>query len=164
MRRVAGDVLTDRDEWNALCAQRVAQVEEVVEGGRQGSARAGQDALVVPEHIGTVDVHGHGPQVAVSLRDGEELLGHGGTPALALVQEVDRLHTAGLDVAVEQLVTEVYLERIGRLTSQEARLQDGLHIAASAGAARDSGVHDVDVRVAGLERGIQRVECLNLAR
>src|SRR5215216_3837072 len=101
MRGVAGLVLADRNQRNALRLELLAKVEEVVERRWHWRADTGEDAVVEPQYVRAVDVDRHGPLVSVRLRDLEELARERAVPTLTVVQEVDGLHPTRLDVAVE---------------------------------------------------------------
>src|SRR5207249_2441552 len=105
----------DRNQRDALRLQDIAQREELMKVRRQAHAGSGDNTLVVPQYIGAMDVDRDGPLMAIGLRDREQLVRENAVPTFALIQEVDRLHAASFDAAVDEFVPEVNLERVRRL-------------------------------------------------
>ncbi len=78
-------------------------------------------------------------------------------------EEVQRFHAVGNHMAVDQLAAQVNLERIGRFAAHHAGFKQGLHRPALSGAAHQSSVLNLDLRVALIDDGIYGVERFHLS-
>jgi len=157
-------LLGDGDGGDALFLELFRDLKELIPRlGWLGDAHFRQAAGAIPEHIGAVDVHRHRVGLPLIGGDGHHVLREHVVPALFLIEPAERLHAARDHVRVDQLVAQVHLERVGRLATEHAGLQEGLHVATLALPAGQRGVVDLDVRIQSVVDGIDGVECFHFA-
>ncbi len=130
---------------DACGLERLGNSGKLLKGGRRRHTRLVHERLVVPQHVGAVDVDRDAPVVAaVGLEQRQQVWREGLLQPFGGIDVVEGRQVLLGAVALD-LQTGVELEGVGRVAGDEPGLVHGLEVAARATGHR--GVHDLDVGV-----------------